>query len=134
MLATDEPDRKKDQDQKKFSISDGPVHSDSYPFIQEFSDLLAELSTKELYNLLTNQQKRLAKAFWEAENFGGCPEKCKKRLTEIYGPHWTKQVKFRDYFKTIDGYYIYVLLIDHKRQWDKHRKVSYAVNQVKDPE
>ena len=30
---------------------------------------------RELEGLMTNQQKALAKAIWEAENYGGCTEK-----------------------------------------------------------
>ena len=32
---------------------------------------------RELEDLMTNQQKALAKAIWEAENYGGCTEKAK---------------------------------------------------------
>lgn len=122
-----------EEHQNELSVGQRAAHEIEYPFIQEFSELLSDLSTKELLKLLTNQQKNLAKAFWEAENYGGCREKCKKRLAEIHGNDWMKAVKFREHFHPIEDYYIYVLLIDHKRQWDKHKKIA-MLNQANDPE
>ena len=68
-----------EEHQNELSVGQRAAHEIEYPFIQEFSELLSDLSTKELLKLLTNQQKNLAKAFWEAENYGGCREKCKKK-------------------------------------------------------
>lgn len=133
ILETENPSRNQDQQQKQLGISNRPAHESDYPFIQEFSDLIQDLSSKELESLLTNQQRNLAKAFWEAENYGGCREKCKKRLAEIYGRNWMKEVKFRDHFRSIDEYYRYVLLVEHQRQWDNYRNLA-MLNQANDPE
>ncbi len=77
---------------------------------------------KELNELLTYQQKSFAKAIWEAENYGGSEEKCEKRLKELYGSQWHKIVKFEDHMADIREYYEYVLIIDHRLQWDKYKK------------
>lgn len=110
--------------QQQLSVSDRPAHGDKYPFIGEFSHLIQDLSTKQILSLLTNQQRNLAKAFWEAENYGGDIEKCKKRLSEIYGKNWSKSVNFKEHFSTIRPYYEYVLLLEHQRQWDEYWKVA----------
>jgi len=133
MLDSINTDRHEDQNQEQFCVSKGSAHENNYPFLQEFSDLISGLSTKELLSLLTNQQKNFAKTLWEAENYGGSIENCKKRLTEIYGKSWQKHVQFREHFRTIEGYYILVLLIEHKSQWDKSKKLA-MLNQANDPE
>ena len=97
---------------------------DEYPFIDEFSQLIADLSTKELLDLMTSQQKALAKALWEAENYGGDTEKAKKRLSETHGPQWFKTIRFKDYFQPIREYYELVLILEHQRQWDDQKKVA----------
>ncbi len=132
-MESEDPSRNQDQKQEQLGISNRPAHESNYPFIQEFSDLIQDLSSKELDALLTNQQKNLAKAFWEAENYGGCREKCKKRLAEIYGTTWMKQVKFREHFGSIDEYRRYVLLLEHQRQWDNRKNLA-MLNQANDPE
>jgi hypothetical protein len=116
------------QHQQQLGISDGAAHLDKYPFITEFSELIADLSTKELLSLMTNQQKNLAKAIWEAENYGGDTEKAKKRLSETHGPYWFKSIKFKDYFRPIREYYELVLILEHQRQWDGQKKFA-KINQ-----
>ena len=122
MLDTDHTDRHESENQQQLSISNGTTHNKEYPFLKEFSDLIAELSRKELEDLLTHQQKIFAKSIWEAENYGGSIEKCKKRLKELHGPKWYQIVSIKEHMVDISEYYKFVLRIDHKQQWDNHRK------------
>lgn len=122
MHHTEEADRGENTDQQELCVSDRTAHVSKYPFIEEFSDLIHSLSTQELEDLLTPNQIRLAKSFWEAENYGGSVDKAKKRLEDIYGPKWFKETCFKDHFSVIRDYYISFLLIDHKRQWDEKAK------------
>ncbi len=122
MLDTDHTDRHESENQQQLSISNGTTHNKEYPFLKEFSDLIAELSRKELEDLLTHQQKIFAKSIWEAENYGGSIEKCKKRLKELHGPKWYQIVSIKDHMADISEYYRFVLRIDHKQQWDNHKK------------
>jgi len=121
MLNTDNPDRQKSQNQEKLSISNRAAHDKQYPFLSEFSGLIAGLSTGDLTELLTHQQKMFAKAIWEAENYGGSVEKCKKRLKEIHGSKWYQIVDLKDHMAPIREYQEYVLRLDHKQQWNKHK-------------
>ena len=121
MLNPDDTHGEKHQNKNQLSISDGSAHNEKYPFLTEFSDLISNLSIKELKPLLTHQQLMFAKAIWEAENYGGSIEKCKKRLKELHGPNWHHVVSIREHMKDIREYYEYVLLIDHRIQWDKYR-------------
>ena len=74
----------------------------------EFSELIADMSTKDLKNnLLTDDQKMLAESLWMAN-------KSKKELYPDYQP---KISKLREFF-------IQALITDHKRQWDEHRKFA----------
>tara|TARA_R100000458_G_scaffold58460_1_gene66548 strand:+ start:648 stop:1049 length:402 start_codon:yes stop_codon:yes gene_type:complete len=122
MLNSHNTNREKSQNEDQLGISDGSTHNKEYPFLTEFSDLLSNLSIKELKPLLTHHQLMFAKAIWEAENYGGSIEKCKKRLKELHGPNWHHVVSIKDHMKDIREYYEYVLLIDHKIQWDNYRK------------
>jgi hypothetical protein len=55
----------KNQNQHQLSISDGSLHNKQYPFLTEFSELIEDMSTKDLKdNLLTNSQKMLAESLW----------------------------------------------------------------------
>ena len=119
-----EPDGGKNQDQQQLCVGDGAPHGNEYPFIQEFSELISDLSMKELEQLMTNQQKTFAKSLWEAENYGGCTEKAKKRLSETHGPQWFKSIRFKEHFSVIRDYYEYVLILEHQRQWDGYKKVA----------
>ena len=67
MLDPDITKRKENQDQQQFSISDGSFHNKQYPFLKEFSELIDDMSTKDLKNnLLTDSQKMLAESLWMA--------------------------------------------------------------------
>ena len=77
----------------------------------EFSELIADMSTKDLKkNLLTDDQKMLAESLWMAN-------KSKKELYPDYQP---KISKLREFF-------IQALISDHKRQWDEYRKSANIV-------
>ena len=130
MLNPNDTNGEKSQNQDQLGISDGSTHDKEYPFLTEFSDLIANLSIKNLKQLLTHQQEMFAKSLWEAENYGGSEEKCKKRLKELHGPQWHHVVSYKEHMRDIREYYEYVLLIDHKIQWDKYRK-SAIINSDK---
>ena len=67
MLDSDVTKGKKNQNQQQLSISDGSLHNKQYPFLLEFSELLEDMSTKDLKNnLLTDSQKMLAESLWMA--------------------------------------------------------------------
>ena len=77
----------------------------------EFSELIADMSTKDLKkNLLTDDQKMLAESLWMAN-------KIKKELYPDYQP---KINKLREFF-------MQALITDHKRQWDEYRKSANIV-------
>lgn len=124
MLGSINPDRGENQHQQQLGVSDGASHGNKYPFIEEFSELLADLSMQDLENLLSTPQKNLAKALWEAENYGGSIEKAKTRLAETHGPQWHKTIKFKEHFSLLRQYYELVLILEHQKQWDDHRKVA----------
>ena len=80
-------------------------------------------STKILEEvLLTSQQKKFAKTFWDAENYGGSEAKCIKQLTERYGTKWHEITSLTKEIRDIREYYELVLILDHKKQWDDYRK------------
>ena len=110
------------QKQKQLSISDRTTHGKKYPFFNDISQLLHDMSMSELQNLCTLQEMLLAKSLWEATNYSGSLEKCKKRLTELYGEDWDEHVKFKDHFKSLKSYYIWALLISHRQQWNELKK------------
>jgi hypothetical protein len=99
MLNADHARGEQNQNQKKFGPSQRLFHSSS-PFKQEFSALLESLSTKALEYLMTNQQKNMAKALWEACNYGNRP----------------KPENFKD-MEPLRDYQIWVLTIEHEQQW-----------------
>ena len=106
MLDSDITKRKKNQNQQQFSISNGSFHDKRYPFLTEFSELIEDMSTKDLKNdLLTDSQKMLAESLWMAN-------KTKKDSDPEFKP---KRNKLREFF-------IQSLITDHKRQWDEYRK------------
>jgi len=114
-----------DQKSQKFGVCDLPAHGKRYPYIDEFSDFISTVSTQALkYTLMTYQQRLLAKALWEAENFGGSKEKCIEHLTKIYGPKWRDVTVFQDHMEEERVYCEYVLILDHMKQWDKHQKLA----------
>jgi len=114
-----------DEEQQQFSVSDGPAHDQKYPFIQEFSEFIASVSTSSLkFKLMTYQQRLLARALWEAENYGGSLSKCKAHLKEIYGDFWQQLTNVEEYFTEEREYCELVLRLDHIRQWDNHEKLA----------
>ena len=122
MSASNIPKGDNNQDQQQLSISNRATHDKKYPFLCDISQLLHDMSTSELYKLCTLQELLLARSWWEAENYSGSLEKCKKRLTELYGEDWHEHVKLKDHFRNIREYYIWVLLISHRQQWDYPQK------------
>ena len=121
MLTANPSSRYQDQNQDQLGISNRTTHNKDYPFLQEFSELISDLSTKEIEELITPMQKNFATALWEAENYGGSREKCKKRLAEIYGSKWREVTRIKDHMASIRDYYIVVLKIDHQKQWDEYK-------------
>jgi len=125
MLSTSVDQRTKDEDQNQLGPGQFPSHEKKYPFIDEFSEFIASVSTVALkYQLMTYQQRQTAQAHWEAHNFGGSKEKCIKHLKEIYGPCWNKVTKISQHMDDQRPYYEYVLILEHQRQWDNHKKVA----------
>ena len=111
MLDSDITKGKKKQDQKQFSISDGSLHNKQYPFLMEFSELIDDMSTKDLKNnLLTDSQKMLAESLWMSN-------RTKKEADPEFKP---KINKLREFF-------MQALITDHKRQWDEYRKSANIV-------
>tara|TARA_R100001509_G_scaffold89251_2_gene51220 strand:- start:29 stop:397 length:369 start_codon:yes stop_codon:yes gene_type:complete len=114
--------RKQNQYQEQLSIGNGTTHDEEYPYLSDISQLLHSLSTLELQGLCTIQEMLLAKSCWEATNYSGSLEKCKKRLTELYGDDWDDHVKLKDHFVSLKYYYIWALLISHRQQWNEIKK------------
>jgi hypothetical protein len=116
---------RQDQDQEQLSVGDGSAHGQKYPFIEEFSDFIASVSTSSLkFKLMTFQQRLFAKALWEAENYGGSISKCKAHLKEIYGDFWYQLTSVEDHFTDEREYCEYVLKLDHLKQWDNQQKLA----------
>jgi hypothetical protein len=125
MLNSEPTSGGQNQDQQKLSDSNGPTHLEKYPYIDEFSEFIATVSTKALkYQLMTYPQRLMAKALWEAQNFGGSKEKCIEHLTKVYGPAWRKFTTFEEHMEEERVYCEYVLILDHMKQWDKHQKLA----------
>jgi hypothetical protein len=123
MLSTNITNGEKNQNQEQFSVSNRSSHEQQYPFLREFSRLIKKVPIKILEEeLLTYKQKEFAKALWEANNYGGSIEKCRKRLKEIHGEKWEEVTTVGEHMEGMRDYYEIVLIIDHKRQWDKKRK------------
>ena len=122
MISPDVSSREQYQDQKQLSICNRTTHDEKYPYLSDISQLLHGLSTLELQGLCTIQEMLLAKSCWEATNYSGSQEKCKKRLTELYGEDWDEHVKFKDHFRSLKSYYIWALLISHRQQWNELKK------------
>ena len=106
MLNSNITNRQKDEDQKQLSISDWSTHKTKYPFVKEFSELIANVPTKILKTvLMTPEQENLAQSLWGAN-------RSKQQLDSSYKPK----------INTLREYYEKVLLTDHKKQWDDHEK------------
>ena len=122
MTSPEVSNREQAQNQEQFSVSNRATHDEQYPYLSDISQLLHRLSILELEGLCTLQEMLLAKSFWEATNYSGSQEKCKKRLTELYGEDWDEHVIFREHFVSIKRYYIWSLLISHRQQWNEREK------------
>lgn len=120
-----ESQRCQKQDQEQLSPRKGPLHNRKYPFIEEFSEFIANVSTESLKTkLMTQQQVQFAKAVWEAENYGGSEAKCAARLKEIYGPKWREVTSIKQHMTPLRDYYEYVLILEHQRQWEQSKKLA----------
>jgi len=125
MLSTDHSNRSEDENQDELGPGQRLSHDLRYPFIDEFSEFIAGVSTESLKNkLMTPQQCQLAKAVWEAENYGGSEAKCAARLREIYGPDWRSITSIKEHMSPLRDYYEYVLILDHQRQWEQSKKLA----------
>jgi len=122
VIDSDISSREQNQYQEQLSIGNGTTHDEEYPYLSDISQLLHSLSTLELQGLCTIQEMLLAKSCWEATNYSGSQEKCKKRLTELYGEDWDEHVKLKDHFRSLKYYYIWALLISHRQQWNDIKK------------
>ena len=122
MIDSNISSRKQNQYQEQLSIGNGTTHDEEYPYLSDISQLLHRLSILELEGLCTLQEMLLAKSCWEATNYSGSLEKCKKRLTELYGEDWDEHVKLKDHFRSLKYYYIWALLISHIQQWNEIKK------------
>jgi len=106
MLESDDAKRSQDQDQEQLSPSDRPFHGSFSPFKEEFSELLSKVSTKVLrFELMTYQQRIIARALWQACNYGGrpTPGDLKNMEPERKYCEWVLQIK-------------------HEQQWKKAQK------------
>jgi len=121
-----ESNRDQQEDQDELSPSQrATFHTKPYLFIDEFSEFIASVSTESLKaHLMTPQQCQLAKAVWEAENYGGSEAKCAARLQEIYGPKWREITSIKEHMTPLRDYYEYVLILDHQRQWEQSKKLA----------
>jgi hypothetical protein len=125
MLNPTDDQRTERNDQDQFSPGQGLSHGKKYPFIDEFSEFISSVSMDALmYQLMTHQQRMMAQAHWEAQNYGGSKEKCIKHLKEIYGPKWYQVTSLDQHMDNPRSYYEYVLIIDHQRQWDERKKLA----------
>jgi len=106
MLDPDDAKRAEDNDQQKLGNCNLALHVEECTDMDEFSELLSKVSTDVLWKvLMTSQQRLMAKALWEACNYGGRPKPGDLKHME----------KKREYAE-------WVLKIDHRQQWNKPQK------------
>ena len=106
MLESNDAEGSQDQDQAQLSPSDRPFHGSFSPFKEEFSELLSKVSTKVLRSeLMTHQQRMIARALWQACNYGGRPKPGDLKNME-------PERKYCEW----------VLQIDHEQQWKNAQK------------
>jgi hypothetical protein len=106
MLHTNNSQGSQDQNQEQLGNSNRPFHKEDCASMDEFSLLLSKVSTDVLWKtLMTQQQRLMATALWEACNYGGRPKPGDLRHME----------KKRDYAE-------WVLRIDHRQQVEKAKK------------
>jgi hypothetical protein len=101
-----------DQEQKKLGNGDGTLeHEMESADMEEFSRLLAKVSTDVLWNVLMTQQQRIfATALWQAANYGGRPK-----------PQDLKHMEKKRVYAE------WVLRINHQEQWKKAKKQGKLV-------
>ena len=63
MLDTNNTDGQKSEDQQQLSVSNRAAHDEQYPFLSEFSELVAKLSTEDLLELTTINKSNLLKPY-----------------------------------------------------------------------
>ena len=99
--------RNQDQEQDKLGNCDGTLeHGIEDSDMEEFSCLLAKVSTDVLWNvLMTHQQRIFATALWQACNYGGRP-----KPQDLV--HMEKKRVYAEW----------VLRIDHQEQREKAKK------------
>jgi hypothetical protein len=132
MLNSSENERAENDYQDQLSPCQIFFHDEKYPFIHEFSEFISSVSMGALkYQLMTHQQRIMAQALWEANNYGGSKEKCIKHLKEIYGPVWHKVTTIKDHMEDFRPYCEFVLLMEHQRQWDEREKLA-KLRQIQD--
>lgn len=125
MLKTNESQGSQNENQDKLRPGDRPTHSERYPYLLEFSELISKVPTELLKSeLLTHQQRLTAESMWAAANYGGSEANCAKHLKEIHGPKWYKVTSVQEHMEPLRMYYEYVLIIDHQRQWDNSKKLA----------
>ena len=100
MLDTNDSKGANNQNQEQLCNSNGALHGDNILYKTEFSALLAKMSIKTMEMLMTQQQKQLAVALWEACNYGGRP----------------KPENMRD-MEPLRLYYEWVLRMENTKQW-----------------
>ena len=106
MLESNDAEGSQGQDQEQLSPSDRPFHGSFSPFKEEFSELLSKVSTKVLRSeLMTHQQRMIARALWQACNYGGRPKPGDLKNME-------PERKYCEW----------VLQIDHEQQWKNAQK------------
>jgi len=76
----------------------------------------------DLIELMTLPEKNTAEVLWQAENYGGSRDKCKKRLVELYGHNWNEITSVKEHFSSVRKYYEISLILSHKKQWDDLKK------------
>ena len=105
-MSTNNAEGQHNQNQEELGVCNRSSHENQYPFLTEFSELISNVSIKILKDiLLSPEQKMVAEIRYQAD-------KSKKLLYDEYEPRE----------KEIRHYYEASLLIDHRRQWDEHRK------------
>ena len=106
MLDPNDAKGAEDDDQQKLGNCNWALHVNACTDMDEFSELLSKVSTDVLWKvLMTSQQRMMAKALWEACNYGGRPKPGDLKHIE----------KKREYAE-------WVLRIDHRQQWNKSQK------------
>jgi len=100
MLKTNDSKGSQNHNQEQLGNSEVTLHENNIPYKTEFSALLAKMSIKTMEMLLTQQQKQIAVALWEACNYGGRPKP--ENMSDM---------------EPLRLYYEWVLRMEHTKQW-----------------